>query len=89
MTTTNQAVVAVIGSRKDLERALSLRVMPDFFELRLDAFAGEIDGLWQKIEKFKAPLIITARHPAEADRLHLIREPESGRRRATRHRSKP
>ncbi len=59
------ATVAVIFSAADLERAITLRVPPDLFELRLDALAPAIARLEEKAKKLRAPLIITARHPSE------------------------
>lgn len=68
--------VAVIASPTDLSRALRLRVLPDFFELRLDALkAGAVKD---EVRKLRAPLIITARHPLEGghDRLTVARRRE-------------
>ena len=58
-------VVAVIASRGDLDRAARLRRLPDLFEVRLDAFADAASELSRSIGNLRAPLIITARHPAE------------------------
>ena len=58
-------LVAVIASRADLELALSLSPPPGLFELRLDHLTGLEDQLEAQIAKLAAPLIITARHPAE------------------------
>ncbi len=38
---------------------------PDFFELRLDALHRELPEIEQILARLSAPLIITARHPAE------------------------
>jgi 3-dehydroquinate dehydratase-1 len=57
--------VAVIASAAEFERALRLRRLPDLFELRLDCFANVADQVAAKIERLRAPAIITARHPAE------------------------
>jgi 3-dehydroquinate dehydratase-1 len=58
-------VVGMIVSRADLDRALQMRRPPDLFELRLDRLAGIVDQLENKLPRFCAPLIITARHPQE------------------------
>jgi 3-dehydroquinate dehydratase-1 len=58
-------IVGVIFSRADLQRALRMRKPPDFFELRLDAFADCPGQLRPAISHLPAPLIITARHPRE------------------------
>ena len=58
-------IVAVIASTAELSRALRLRRLPDYFELRLDALSAVADKLLQLAPKLRAPLIITARHPAE------------------------
>src|ERR1044071_74913 len=58
-------VVGVISSRADLQRALSMRTPPDLFELRLDGLVRIIDTVHATIEQMPAPLIITARDPAE------------------------
>ena len=58
-------VVAVITTPAELRRATRLSDRPDLFELRLDHFVGEEDQLEAKMSIFPAPLIITARHPAE------------------------
>ena len=58
-------VVAVITTPAELRRAPRLPDPPDLFELRLDHFAGKENELEAKMSIFPAPLIITARHPAE------------------------
>jgi 3-dehydroquinate dehydratase-1 len=58
-------VVGVIASHADLDRAVRMRKPPDLFELRLDCFARTVDQLENKLPRFRAPLIITARHPQE------------------------
>jgi 3-dehydroquinate dehydratase I len=58
-------VVAVIASRPDLHRALRMANPPDLFELRLDHLLSCLDEVEKKISILPAPLIITARHPAE------------------------
>ena len=57
--------VAVIASPGDLARAARLRRLPDFFEVRLDALCGMVSDLPDFLGQLRAPLIITARHPAE------------------------
>lgn len=79
-------VVGVIASRADLGRALRIRKPPDLFELRLDHLAAIVeqhrkftrarDLSWElenKLQRLRAPLIITARHPQEggANKLSL------------------
>ncbi len=59
------SIVAVIASAADLRRAVRLRHAPDLFELRLDALCEIIDQVFSTVPKLRAPLIITARHPAE------------------------
>ncbi len=59
------AVVAVIASAADLAAALRLRSQPRFFELRLDAFVADLDHVESRLRQLRAPVIITARHPAE------------------------
>jgi len=58
-------VVAVIASRADLDLAGQLRKPPDLFELRLDYFCDSAADLERGLWTLEAPLIITARHPAE------------------------
>jgi 3-dehydroquinate dehydratase-1 len=58
-------IVAVIASPSDLARAWRLRTLPDFFELRLDALHAIADEALPIAPKLRAPIIITARHPAE------------------------
>ena len=68
-------VVGVITSPAELDFAIRMGNPPDLFELRLDRLvgppsrgsgvAGMADRLEKKISKLRAPLIITARHPAE------------------------
>jgi 3-dehydroquinate dehydratase I len=57
--------VAVLASPADLGRAARLRRRPDLFELRLDALCNSADELERAIPSLRAPLIVTARHPAE------------------------
>jgi 3-dehydroquinate dehydratase-1 len=67
-------VVAVITSPAELDFAIRMGKLPDFFELRLDRLVRAVDRLDNKISKLRAPLIITARHPMEggANRLSLL-----------------
>ena len=71
-------VVAVITSPTELRRALRVNVPPDFFEIRLDHLIGCLDEVEKKISILPAPIIITARHPAEggANRLSTRRRNE-------------
>ncbi len=74
-------VVGVIAGRAGLEKATRLRVLPDFFELRLDALVPDLEAVHGAIARLRAPLICTARHPAEGgahqlsadQRLELLR----------------
>jgi 3-dehydroquinate dehydratase-1 len=61
----NGRLVGVIASRAALEIALRLRRVPDFFELRLDALRDCFGEIERTISRLCAPLILTARHPAE------------------------
>jgi len=63
-------LVAVIGSADDLRAASKLSPLPDLFEIRLDCI-GAKKGLERSIRRLAAPLIITARHPAEGGRNKL------------------
>lgn len=58
-------IVGVIASRDDLLRATRMRVAPDLFEVRLDAFWPAIDQLAPQLPRLRAPLIITVRDPRE------------------------
>jgi 3-dehydroquinate dehydratase-1 len=58
-------IVGVIATGADLDRALALPEPPDLFELRLDHLLPMLDELEKKIAGLRAPLIVTARHPAE------------------------
>jgi 3-dehydroquinate dehydratase-1 len=57
-------LVAVIASGADLRLAKKMSALPDLFELRLDCVVG-VKNLERKAQALSAPLIITARHPAE------------------------
>ena len=59
------ALVAVIASVAELGRAARLRRLPDFFELRLDALCDSLAEVAVALAGLRAPLIVTARHPAE------------------------
>jgi 3-dehydroquinate dehydratase len=58
-------IVGVIASTADFQLALAMRQPPDLFELRLDCLVGSLNKLLPKIDKLRAPLIITARDPRE------------------------
>ena len=58
-------IVAVIASATDFQRATRLRRQPDLLELRLDALAPISAEIFRLAPNLRAPLIITARHPAE------------------------
>jgi 3-dehydroquinate dehydratase-1 len=61
-------LVGVIASPAALVRALRLRYPPDLFELRLDALRRSLGTVARAIPQLRAPLILTARHPAEGGR---------------------
>jgi 3-dehydroquinate dehydratase-1 len=69
------ALVGVISDHAGLEKATRLRVLPDFFELRLDALVQHLEKTERLLARLRAPLICTARHPAEggANELSLTR----------------
>jgi 3-dehydroquinate dehydratase-1 len=58
-------LVGVIGSRRDFELALRIKNPPDLFELRLDRLVGCLKDIEAKMSILPAPIIVTARHPAE------------------------
>jgi 3-dehydroquinate dehydratase I len=58
-------LVAVVASPAGLVQATRLRRPPDLFELRLDALRHSLKEVDRAIPKLRAPLILTARHPAE------------------------
>jgi 3-dehydroquinate dehydratase-1 len=68
---TNPQMVAVISSLPDLQQAARMRRLPELFELRLDALYRELPGIDRILARLSAPLIITARHPAEGGRNNL------------------
>jgi 3-dehydroquinate dehydratase I len=59
------ALVGVIASPTALARATRLRHPPDLFELRLDALRQSLGEMARALPKLRAPLLLTARHPAE------------------------
>src|SRR5262245_15788827 len=69
------ALVAVISSPKALALATRLRHLPDLFELRLDALRHSLAEISHALPKLRAPLLFTARHPAEGGvgQLHLAK----------------
>ena len=66
-------VVAVISNFAELSRAKRLRQPPDLFELRLDGLSEALRELDRSIGRLRAPLILTARHPAEGAQQRLPR----------------
>jgi 3-dehydroquinate dehydratase type I len=60
-----QRFVGVIMSRTDLDYAIQMRELPDFFELRLDCLVSVVEQLEKEMSRLRAPLIITARHSTE------------------------
>jgi 3-dehydroquinate dehydratase-1 len=62
---TRGQLVGVIATPAALSAAARLRPAPDFFELRLDALRHDLEKLENALPKSSAPLIFTARHPAE------------------------
>ena len=64
-------IVGVIFSRADFDRAIRMRHPPDFFELRLDSLAGNIESIRKRVGKLRAAAIITARHPHEGGAKNL------------------
>ncbi len=59
-------VVGTVHSIGSLSAALRIKPSAvDLLELRVDAFASDPGRLLTAIPKFKIPLIVTARHPAE------------------------
>ena len=64
-------VVGVIASPRALARAARLRRPPDLFELRLDALHDSLVEIERLLPRLRAPLILTARHPAEGGRGRL------------------
>src|SRR3954447_25191379 len=58
-------IVGVIATMNDLAVALNMPDPPDLFELRLDHLHPVQDEVENSIARLPAPLIATARHPAE------------------------
>lgn len=58
-------LVGVIASPAGLAEAVRLAEPPDLFELRLDALHDSLGQVERAIPRLRAPLILTARHPAE------------------------
>ena len=69
--TARAALVAVISTRSDLERAARLRRPPDFFELRLDCLWRQLTKVEASLSNLRTPLITTARHPREGGKNQL------------------
>jgi 3-dehydroquinate dehydratase-1 len=70
--------VGIVFSLADLRRALRLRNPPDLFEFRLDRLYAATNELRDALPKLRAPVIITARSPAEGgvNKLPLARRRE-------------
>jgi 3-dehydroquinate dehydratase I len=66
-------VVGVVRSAAELRLARRMKSPPDLFEVRLDCLPGE-SVLERKLSALPAPLIITARHPAEGGKNNLPTE---------------
>jgi 3-dehydroquinate dehydratase-1 len=66
----NPRIVGVITNSAELRQASGMSAPPDLFELRLDSLVNE-KALEQKARNLPAPLIITARHPAEGGKHKL------------------
>lgn len=64
-------LVGVIASPEALICAGRLRRLPDFFELRLDALFDSLGKIEEHLPRLRAPLILTARDPAEGGCNHL------------------
>lgn len=64
-------IVGVISSPAELATAVALSRPPDLFELRLDALYPVLPEVSRQLVRLGAPLIITARHPAEGGRHQL------------------
>lgn len=58
-------IIGVIMTETDLDRAVRMRKPPDLFELRLDSLYSLTEDIRRRVTKLRAPLVITARHPAE------------------------
>lgn len=64
-------LVGIIASAADLQRAARLRSAPDLFELRLDCLCHSFAEIQNEAARLPAPLIVTARHPAEGGNNNL------------------
>jgi 3-dehydroquinate dehydratase-1 len=64
-------LVGVIASPEALIRACRIRRLPDLFELRLDALHDSLGEVERALPRLRAPLILTARDPAEGGQNHL------------------
>jgi 3-dehydroquinate dehydratase-1 len=65
-------VAGIIDSTDSFNAALRLHATDlDFFEIRVDAFAGREEDILAKLPKLKLPLIITVRHSLEGG-LHSL-----------------
>jgi 3-dehydroquinate dehydratase-1 len=58
-------IVGVIATVADLEMAATMSTPPELFELRLDHLVPFQEEVESSIKNLTAPVIITARHPAE------------------------
>src|SRR5947209_7463553 len=58
-------IVGVIATVADLEMAVNMPRPPELFELRLDQLVTIHAEIESRIPNLRAPLIVTARHPAE------------------------
>jgi 3-dehydroquinate dehydratase-1 len=69
---TNPQIVAAVHSAESLRAALRVRPgVVDLLELRVDHFAAEPSPLLRAAPRLPAPLIVTARHPAEGGQNQL------------------
>jgi 3-dehydroquinate dehydratase-1 len=64
--------VGVISTEMELRLALRMSRPPDLFELRLDHLFAIKERLPKKMPLLRAPIIITARHPAEGGANSLL-----------------
>src|ERR1700736_3069454 len=58
-------IAGVITTATELRLAVRLANPPDLFELRLGPLGGIENDLREPMSRLAAPIIITARHPAE------------------------
>src|SRR3954470_22595901 len=66
-------IVGVISSAAELTAAIRMSAPPDLFEVRLDCVGSNTD-LEARVRKLSAPVIITARHPAEGGMNNLTEQ---------------